>query len=220
MKEKWKKYWQDKSDPLHRANTANHYRSYASELRVLFNDFRPRSVLELGCGNGDLYEYLRFDNADVYKGVDFSPSMIDSFKKAHPAVDLECREASSYSDDKKYDLIFSNGVIQYFDNKMLNNHFVNGKSMMTGNSLFICASLLWKTQRFNYFSGALKKRRRRSILRGIVVYVRRMVSGEPMGIWHNPADIVTVAEAYGMTCEFYGSMHYPFRFHVVMEINR
>jgi cyclopropane fatty-acyl-phospholipid synthase-like methyltransferase len=211
-------YWQDKSDPLHRANTANHYKSYAAELRVLFNHLTPCSVLELGCGNGDLYEYLRFDTADVYKGVDFSPSMIDSFKKAHPGVDLECRDASSYSDDTKYDLIFSNGVIQYFDDQMLNHHFVNAKSMMTDNSLFICASLLWKTQRFKYVSGELIKGRKRSIVRGIIGYVRRVVFNDPMGVWHNPSDIETVARRNGMTCECYASMHYLFRFHAVMKI--
>jgi cyclopropane fatty-acyl-phospholipid synthase-like methyltransferase len=218
MTEKWKKYWQDKSDPLHRANTADHYKRYAAELRVLFNHLTPRSVLELGCGNGDLYEYLRFDKADLYKGVDFSPSMIDSFKKAHPGVDLECCDASSYSDGKKYDLIFSNGVIQYFDNKMLNNHFVNAKSMMTDKSLFICASLLWKTQRFKYVSGELIKGRKRSIVRGLIGYIRRVFFNDPMGIWHNLSDIEKVAIKNEMICEFYASMNYLFRFHAVMKI--
>jgi cyclopropane fatty-acyl-phospholipid synthase-like methyltransferase len=218
MKEKWKKYWQDKSDPLHRANTANHYRSYASELRVLFNDLTPHSVLELGCGNGAFYEYLRFDKAHVYKGVDFSPSMIDFFKKAHRAVDLECLDAAAYRDDNKYDLIFSNGLVQYFDQQMLSKHFVNAKSMMQETSLFICGSVLWKTQRFKYLSGELIKGRKRSIVKGFIGYVRRVVFNDPMGIWYNPSDIEALALKNEMTCEFYASMHYLSRFHAVMKL--
>ena len=49
---RWSRFWAGKTTPLHRADTVDHYRTYAAELRLLFASNDPQAVLEIGCGNG------------------------------------------------------------------------------------------------------------------------------------------------------------------------
>jgi len=142
--ERFKAFWAKQTSPLHPSDTPEFRRMYASEMRILFDDASPKRVLEIGCGNGTLFEFLGF-NCLQYKGVDFSPSLLEGFKSRYPGVNLELREGSSYVDkDNKYDLIFSNEVIHNFDMPMLDRHFACARAMMHEKSLFICASIPWK----------------------------------------------------------------------------
>src|SRR5262245_39842981 len=112
--EKWRKYWEGKTAPLHRVDSEDFYRKFAQEMKVLLGEEPPTSVLDIGCGTGAFYKPLGFDRTD-YKGVDFSDSMLKEFRATHGDVKLECHDGSDYRDDRTYDLIFSLGVIQNFD---------------------------------------------------------------------------------------------------------
>lgn len=213
---KWQAFWKDKTIPMHRQDTAEHYRCYAAELRILFDNRTPRRVLEIGCGNGALYKYLGFGQTQ-YKGIDFSESMLAEFKKKYPSAKLECCDGHSYQDSNKYDLIFSNGLIQYFNSRMFDQHLAHVKAMMKPGSLFICASIPWKLQRFRYFCGELGGGHRRSPIRGVV---RSLIPDyrNNMGAWYNFRSIKDKATKHGMSVKFYGSMHYLYRFHAVMKL--
>ena len=216
--EKWKKYWQDKNDPLHRCSSADHYQEYADELKVLLGRSTPKCILELGCGNGALYKHLQFDKADVYKGVDFSEVMLKCFADTHPNVDLECQDASAYRDENHYDLIFSNGLIQYFDESMLSRLLKNVRSMLKPGSRFICASILWKRQRLNYLTGQCGPKRNRRFFRGLYLYAKCILSGFPMGRWYDFPVFRKISSVNDMEVEFYGSMLYLYRIHAVMRV--
>jgi cyclopropane fatty-acyl-phospholipid synthase-like methyltransferase len=214
--EKWSKYWEDLQTPLHRSNGENFYPQYAAELKILLKDSTPRRVLELGCGNGDLYQYMDFDKADLYKGVDFSAAMLADFHQKYPHVELECGDASAYRDDRQYDLIWSNGVIQYFDYKMLANNFANVKSMMNKDSVFVCASVPWKLHKFPSMTGesyGIKK----NVVKGMANYVKNIFK-DSMGTWYDLDAIRELAAANSMSVEFFASMHYMYRFHVVLKL--
>lgn len=211
----WSKYWENLQTPLHRSDSDSYYQQYAAELKILLNTNTPRRVLELGCGNGDLYQYMDFDKADLYKGIDFSAAMLEDFRQKYQGIDLECGDASAYRDDRKYDLIWSNGVIQYFDYKMLANNFANVKSMMDKDSIFVCASVPWKLHKFSSMTGessGIKK----NVVKGVVTYVKN-VFNDSMGTWYDPSLIRELAAANSMSVEFFASMHYMYRFHVVLK---
>jgi hypothetical protein len=57
---RWNSYWAEKSTPQYARDDAQHYREYAAELRLLFEDPTGFDVYEIGCGNGSLHEYLGF----------------------------------------------------------------------------------------------------------------------------------------------------------------
>lgn len=219
MKENWKAYWSDKTRPFHKGGeTPEFYRVYAKELKLLFGERTPASVLEIGCGNGALFEFLGFDQVK-YKGVDFSPSLLAAFKSKHQNVELERCDGSSYVDAKnKYDLIFSNGVIQYFDLPMLDRHFACARSMMHKDSLLVCATIPLKSHRPGYDSGALRPETlQSSIYLWIRIKMRRVLIGDPIGYWYTLQQIGSLADKHAFSVEFYGSMAYFFVFHAVLK---
>ncbi len=218
MKKQWKAFWSDKTSVLHKFETPEFYRVCAGELKVLFGDHTRARVLEIGCGNGALFEFLGF-NQVYYKGVDFSPSLLAAFKSKYPNVELECCDGSSYVDrEDKYDLIFSYGVIQYFDPPMLDRHFACARSMMHKDSLFVCATVTLKSHRSAYDSGALYGTFQPSIFRWIRAKVSRILLGDRLGYWYTPPQIASLAEKHGFSVQFYGSMAYLNTFSAVLKL--
>jgi len=123
----WKEFWRNKIDPQHRWDNPEHYAQYGRELSLIVGNSSGKRVIELGCGSGSLFVPMGFDRARAYRGIDFSESMLGKFQEAHPQVTLVCADASSYCDDQKYDLIFSNGVAQYFDKSMFRRSISNAR---------------------------------------------------------------------------------------------
>jgi SAM-dependent methyltransferase len=212
---RWKSFWDDKTVPLHKQDDDTHYALLANELKVLFPEARPRRILEIGCGNGALYRHLDFDRADIYKGVDFSASMLDGFRSRYPGVALVAASGHNYRDDSLYDLIFSNGVVQYFDRPMLAEHFQRAAAMLSPGGALICASVPWRTLRSKYLRGGFASTRV-SRVRSLLAYGRYWFS-DPMGHWYEWRDLESLGRAHGFTASFYGSLHYPYRFHAVFR---
>lgn len=217
MVHEWKQVWARRDSPGHRADSPEFYRACAKELRILFGDNSPKRVLEIGCGNGVLFEFLGFEHAR-YRGVDFSPRLLAIFKSAHPDVELECCEGSSYLDvGSTYDLIFSNETVQFFDLPMLDTHFACARAMMHKDSVLVCAAIPWRLHRSHYDSGRLHETLSPSMLRAAKAKLARALRGDSMGRWWEPAEIAALAKKHGFSCDFYGSMFYFYRFHVVLR---
>src|SRR5918996_5008609 len=98
---RWHPFWARQVTPQHREDTAAHYVRYGRELRLLLPERPIRKVLDIGCGNGALFEPLGFDRTD-YTGVDFSESMLAVFARRHPQVRLVVAGGDEYRDDCKY----------------------------------------------------------------------------------------------------------------------
>ncbi|RCG31258.1 trans-aconitate 2-methyltransferase [Sphaerisporangium album] len=72
---------------------------------------RPRLVVDLGCGSGELTAELgrRWPEADVH-GVDSSPAMI---AKAPPGPSFSVGDVRDWRPDRPVDVIFSNALLQW-----------------------------------------------------------------------------------------------------------
>lgn len=217
MREKFLKFWKDIDVPLHRIDDDEHYRIYARELRLLFEGKQLGAVLELGCGNGALYPLLGFDQSRDYLGVDFSPAMIRRFKSTYPELELQCHDASTFLVDRKFDLIYSNAMIQNFDEAMLEQHFSNARKMLAKDGLFICASYPAGALKRAYYSGeAGSDPENARIMNWIFTILLR--SDRPNGQWHFNKDIAILAQRHGFKCQFFGSLNYLYRNHAVMTL--
>ena len=212
---RWKSFWDDKTVPLHRQDSDEHYVPLAGELRILFQDAEPNRVLEIGCGNGALYGHLGFNRADAYTGVDFSQSMLDRFRQQYPGVALVAASGHNYRDEHQYDLIFSNGVVQYFDRRMLAEHVQHAATMLAPAGKIVCASVPWKCFRARYLQGRFA-RQPAGFAKWIAGWVRYPLR-DSMGRWFEWRDFEELGRRHGLAARFYGSLHYPYRFHVVLE---
>ncbi|ETX02858.1 MAG: hypothetical protein ETSY1_02060 [Candidatus Entotheonella factor] len=68
-------------------------------------------ILDLGCGLGDLYAYLRKEGITVdYVGCDLLPEMVNRARRRFPDVHFEVRDAFNGLGDEHYDYILSSGA--------------------------------------------------------------------------------------------------------------
>jgi cyclopropane fatty-acyl-phospholipid synthase-like methyltransferase len=213
--EKYRTFWADKTDPMSRDSSQEFRYRLGKELQLLFEDHRPLSVLEIGCGNGNLFDFLDF-SPRYYRGVDFGPWMLETFRRQHPDLDLVEAEGSSYKDNLKYDLIFSHDVIVQFSHEMLARHFRNARSMMHENTQLICASVPWRELRSTYDMGTWSNGGRRSVVRWCKSQISRVLGRNFMGRWYHTEEIAELARQNNFDVRFYGSMSYPYRFHAVL----
>lgn len=192
---------------------------HGKELRALFSDAAPKTVLDIGCGDGHLYAPLGFDQVE-YRGVDFSPSMLECFRARYPGSDLVCCDGSAYRDERKYDLIISVGMIQFFDDRMMNQLLQNVRSMMRPDSTFVIACTPCKAHRAGYLLGQLAPPWHPSGRARILGWVRLLLRWrDPMGRWFNPSDLIALASQNGFSCEIFGSSEYLYRIHCVLRLS-
>jgi len=110
-------------------NLSRHYNSLAKDRRKWFNKNRffhneilryyrfliqkNSSILELGCGTGDLIGNL----APSYGvGVDISDGMIKIAKKRFPKINFVCKDVNQYHSNKKFDYIIISGTLNSVSN--------------------------------------------------------------------------------------------------------
>lgn len=214
----WKSFWSQQSSPLHREATDNYYRNYAKELQLLLSEESATSILDLGCGDGALYEHLGFLEAR-YIGVDFSSSMLRKFKQNYPNVQLIEGDASVVNIPDKFDLIFLNGVVQYFDTEMLTRCLSNAKEMLLPAGRVVLASVPWSALRFEHSQGGeiVGASSRPPFLSSLRYYVTSKLTNRGMGHWYSLNSIADLAARLELNVKFYGSMHYMYRFHAVLD---
>jgi cyclopropane fatty-acyl-phospholipid synthase-like methyltransferase len=74
-------------------------------------DYSGKSVLDIGCGFADYYDFLSAKYQHVnYHGVDISASMISQAKELHPKLHLEVRNVFENAPENKYDVVTANGI--------------------------------------------------------------------------------------------------------------
>jgi SAM-dependent methyltransferase len=201
--------------PGHPAETYEFYGRLSEELRWLFDGRQFSRVLDIGCGTGALYEPMGFERADKYTGVDFSPSMLKVFEVSHPSVRLVCQSGDEYCDDETYDLIFANGVIQFFDARMMDRFLSNASRMLDPSGMIVLGLVPWRVLRWQYRVGDLACERGIPLWRRLAAYGRRLIRDD-MPFWFTRREIRRAVEPFGFRANFYGSLTHPYRFHAVL----
>lgn len=69
------------------------------------------SILDVGCGFGDLYPYLREQGySGRYAGIDFVPELIQVGRTAYPDADLRVATLSDLRSEDSFDFVMASGV--------------------------------------------------------------------------------------------------------------
>jgi len=101
---------------------ANEYNSYniiqqiVSKALIRELDFKPKRILELGCGSGQVFKNIDF-LFEYYKAIDFSSSMCEIHPKGDN-LDVVClnfdeKEFEQNIKDEKYDIVLSSSALQW-----------------------------------------------------------------------------------------------------------
>jgi 2-polyprenyl-3-methyl-5-hydroxy-6-metoxy-1,4-benzoquinol methylase len=213
FRQDWDKFWGSQRNAFHHSADPVFSTWFSSELKLILPELQGRSVLENGCGSGQLYTQLGFDKAGAYRGTDLSETMLETFREKFPGVDLVCARAENYLSDKKYDLIFCNDMIQYLDYRRLDRLFGNSTQMLAPRGFLTLSMIPWAAQKFTYQVGDMVPK---ASLPARALRVVKSALGNSMANWHSWAEIRRLAAQYGLDAFFYGSLSYPYRFHVVL----
>lgn len=213
---RWHTYWSGMRDPQHAQGTEAHYRAYAAELRLLLDGVSITRMLEIGCGNGALYPHLGFDGAWRYLGVDFSESMLSEFRLRFPTVDVVNANGATFQSEERFDLVFSSQVAQFWSRAALRRHIDNAVAMLSADGVLVVSGIPWSRARLGYARGDFAGHRPKSVPATVLRYVHGFLRPS-LGTWYDYAVIRRMADAQDLQAAFYGSVHYPYRFHAVLR---
>lgn len=75
-------------------------------------DFSNKSVLDVGCGFGEMAKFLhkRYENVK-YKGVDIVPEFIEQAKRDHPYYEFEVMDYFTKPLDERFDIVMASGTL-------------------------------------------------------------------------------------------------------------
>jgi SAM-dependent methyltransferase len=97
-------------------------RSQERRMAVLaeVGDLRKAKILDLGCGTGHLYVFLRehLDLQGEYVGYDITPEMVAAAQKKLPDVRIENRDILAEGIPENFDYVLINGI---FNNRIRDN---------------------------------------------------------------------------------------------------
>jgi ubiquinone/menaquinone biosynthesis C-methylase UbiE len=84
-------------------------------------DLSNSSLLDIGCGFGDLYGYLQYKKIPIkYHGVDLNNKMIQIGKDLYPKIKFETRNILERKINRKFDWVFASGITTFgFDYKLI-----------------------------------------------------------------------------------------------------
>ncbi|MGJ5629660.1 class I SAM-dependent methyltransferase [Nostoc sp. CALU 1950] len=85
---------------------------YGEDLLKLLNPQLGESILDLGCGTGQLTEKIAQAGAEVM-GVDRASEMIEKARQNYPHIRFDVADARSFQVDKPLDAVFSNAVLHW-----------------------------------------------------------------------------------------------------------
>jgi SAM-dependent methyltransferase len=77
-------------------------------------DLTGKRVCDIGCGFGDMYDYLssRFGRV-AYTGIDLAPSLVEKARELHPGVDFRVRDILEDRLTDRFDYFLLSGALNY-----------------------------------------------------------------------------------------------------------
>jgi SAM-dependent methyltransferase len=217
---RWHRYWSELDDALHRHSSPEWRRFYAQELLVHLPVHLGR-VLELGCGNGDLYPLIRPATSE-YIGIDFSPTMLQAFRKRETVAPLlVCADASALPiGPGRFDVVFSNGMAQYLDVAALNANLRQVASLLAPSGVYLIGNVPDAQLRWLHYRGALGPAAEPT-LRGwlrAAAFRLGLKRDDGIGYWYSRRRLAKMAARHGLVCRAVSSESYEYRFHAVLNL--
>lgn len=213
--QEWKSFWQEKRDAGHRHSSESWLRLHTLEL-LMFVPTQVDNLLEIGCGCGDLYPFIR-EHVQSYTGLDFSPSMLKEFKSKWPEANLIEEDATKLNiEEKKFDCVISTQLCQYLDVPALKSHLRRVKELMKPDGVCVIGNIPDLFLRLHYYGNFLRSDKKFS-LRSFIFDCWAAARGrDGLGHWYSRKKITSIAKGLGLACKTYSSCTLEYRFHAII----
>jgi SAM-dependent methyltransferase len=81
------------------------------DVLARIGDLRNASILDVGCGFGDLHSYLEKRGIAVrYTGLDIQPAFVAEARRRHPQDEFFCADVESFEPKEPPDYVFISGT--------------------------------------------------------------------------------------------------------------
>ncbi len=216
-----REYWAHKKDSDHAVRAGiDVFRIGAGEIMAFFEPARFKSVLEIGCGAGELFEHFKLDQ-ERYLGVDFSASILEEFSRRHPNVRVRQGDAESFLIPEEFDFILINNVVQYCSPEATRRCLANLKKMLSPNGFILVGNVPNRLLRYIYEAGLLSDQTPsagRILWNACKSAVRPLFGrGSRIGYWYKMSEIKKFATTLDLDAYFFGALIYPYRFSVILK---
>jgi len=105
-------------------------------------ELNNHSILDVGCGFGSLYDFLKNKNLTfLYKGIDINPKIITIAKEQHLGINFETIDFGEYQSDK-YDYVFCSGALSFKIPNYKEFYFNYIKKMFEASNIGIAFNML------------------------------------------------------------------------------
>lgn len=210
-KQNWKDYWNKQQDPRHSVNQDSFFEKVAKEIEFHLGDLKNKKILEIGCGDGALLKFLPI-TAEQYVGVDFSDSLLKKFKKTYTDYKVQNIGGTEYLDStkEKYDVIFSFGVLQYFNEQQLKElSELQKKHLNKGGFAFHFGVPIVENKKL-FTSGKGIQNKTMFKPRSFAKETKsRLVNN--IGNWHKLNSLCDITLEAGLEPHVFGGLHYLYR---------
>lgn len=214
----WISYWSDKTSTLHAEDNPNFYHDLAREVLYHCGDLSGKRVLELGCGDGALFEFLGIDSAK-YTGVDFSPALLSRFRNRHGEIDLHQEDLLGFLEKcgGEYDIIFSYGVLQYLAPGDVKALFNMQRRLLSNGGKCVHLGIPVSEMRGVFHSGLGSSEAiggsRRTLLKKVKSWIMSRI-----GYWHDIPSLFEKSNAAGFDTRVVSNIYYLYRVNIIQSI--
>ncbi|WP_372635632.1 methyltransferase domain-containing protein [Cohnella sp.] len=99
---------------------------YGEDLIDWLKPEEGETIVDYGCGTGDLAAAIAKKGANVY-GLDISPEMVERARKKYPDIRFRCVDGMDWRADFEYDAVFSNAALHWMkDSEAAIRSFLSG----------------------------------------------------------------------------------------------
>ncbi len=99
-------------------------------FRILseISNLNGKSILDVGCGFGDFFDYLKDNGIRVdYYGIDLSERIISEAQKHHPDLKFEVMDILNEEIGRNFDYVFESGIL----NKKSSSNLADAHAIIT-----------------------------------------------------------------------------------------
>jgi len=116
---------------------------YYTNLKTLYKELIPKqsSVLEIGCGTGDLISEM---DANPAFGIDISPEMVKIAQQKHPGIRFEPTTIENFKTENIFEYIFLADVIEHLEDISSTIEAITAISDNKTKIIFTYANPLWE----------------------------------------------------------------------------